>query len=80
MSAGDNSNRHLIRGPLLTNRYRIRQYEAAKGGDHYGSEIDALIVKKFGKHYALTAKYAFYDAKGLFTDTEKIWLQVDISF
>ncbi|MFI3136897.1 MAG: alginate export family protein [Methylococcaceae bacterium] len=47
---------------------------------HYGKEYDAQVLKKFGKHYSLLAKYAFYDADKIGTDTQKIWLQGNISF
>ncbi|WP_036249217.1 alginate export family protein [Methylobacter sp. BBA5.1] len=50
------------------------------GRIHYGKEWDFLALKKFGKHYALLAKYAYYDADQFSTDTQKIWLQGNISF
>jgi len=37
-------------------------------------------LKKFGKHYSLLAKYAYYDADQYNTDTQKIWLQGNINF
>jgi hypothetical protein len=44
-------------------------------------------VKKFGKHYSVLAKYAYYSAdhsEGYVvpgnTDTQKIWLQGNINF
>lgn len=52
----------------------------------YGNEYDFLITKKFGKHYSLLAKYAYYDANetnGLAKfnkDVNKFWLQGNISF
>lgn len=56
----------------------------------YGNEYDFLITKKFGKHYQLLAKYAFYDAAGvngnvaydpaLTKDTNKFWLQGSVNF
>jgi len=56
----------------------------------YGQEWDASILKKFGKHYSLLAKYAYYSADSYKattatdtfanTDTQKIWLQGNISF
>ena len=56
----------------------------------YGDEWDASILKKFGKHYSLLAKYAYYNADNYRTtpatdtfantDTQKIWLQGNISF
>jgi hypothetical protein len=47
---------------------------------HYGKEWDFQATKKFGKHYSLLAKYAYYDADRFGTDTQKIWLQGNISF
>ena len=47
---------------------------------HYGKEWDFLALKKFGKHYSLLAKYAYYDADQFSTDTQKIWLQGNVSF
>ncbi|MGR8979448.1 MAG: alginate export family protein [Gammaproteobacteria bacterium] len=55
------------------------------GRMQYGKEWDFQVVKKFGKHYSLLAKYANYNAdSGLNTanntDTQKIWIQGNISF
>lgn len=50
------------------------------GQIHYGQEWDFLATKKFGKHYSVLAKYAYYDADKFSTDTQKIWLQGNISF
>jgi len=50
------------------------------GSLHYGKEWDFQATKKFGKHYALLAKYAYYDADQFGTDTQKIWVQGNISF
>ncbi len=49
---------------------------------HYGKEYDFSALKKFGKHYSVLAKYAYYDADsfGGTTDTQKIWVQGNISF
>jgi hypothetical protein len=46
----------------------------------YGKEWDFLATKKFGKHYSLLAKYAYYNADTFGTDTQKIWLQGNVSF
>lgn len=51
----------------------------------YGTEWDFSAVKKFGPHYSVMAKYAYYNANnttGAFTttDTQKIWIQGNISF
>jgi hypothetical protein len=50
------------------------------GNIHYGKEWDFRAVKKFGKHYSLLAQYAYYDADQFSTDTQKIWVQGNISF
>ena len=51
------------------------------GGVEYGSEWDFSILKKFGKHYSLLAKYANFNTENAaFTDTQKIWLQANVSF
>jgi len=52
------------------------------GRFRYGKEYDFSALKKFGKHYSVLAKYAYYDAEtfGGTTDTQKVWLQGNISF
>ncbi len=50
------------------------------GNIHYGKEWDFRAVKKFGRHYSLLAQYAYYDADQYSTDTQKIWLQGNVSF
>lgn len=55
------------------------------GNVDYGDEYDVLAVKKFGKHYSLLAKYAYYDGDanapgGFVNDTQKVWLQANVSF
>ncbi|MFI3198816.1 MAG: alginate export family protein [Methylococcaceae bacterium] len=50
------------------------------GAIHYGQEWDFLASKKFGKHYTLLARYAYYNADQYSTDTQKIWVQGNINF
>ncbi len=59
------------------------------GQNQYGKEWDFQATKKFGKHYSLLAKYAYYSADNSIpaapgayttTDTQKIWIQGNISF
>ena len=45
-------------------------------GQHYGNEWDALASAKLGKT-TVSVRYADYRADRLFTDTRKIWLQLD---
>lgn len=56
-------------------------YTDDTGNVSYGKEWDFQAVKKFGKHYSLLAKYANYEAdNATTTDTQKIWLQGNVSF
>jgi hypothetical protein len=50
------------------------------GNIHYGDEWDFQALWKFGKHYSVLAKYANYNADRFATDTQKIWVQGNISF
>lgn len=55
------------------------------GNINYGREWDFQAEKKFGKHYSVLAKYAYFDsANSRFspnaTDTQKIWVQGNINF
>ena len=55
-------------------------FSADAGGADYGSEIDWLIAKKFGKNYMVSLKGAHYDADGFATDTDKVWLTLGAKF
>lgn len=61
-------------------------FQSVTNSIDYGNEYDFLIAKKFGKHYHVLAKYAYYDANeanGLAAfdkNTHKFWLQGGISF
>ena len=51
------------------------------GSVAYGKEWDFSVLKKFGKHYSLLAKYANFNTdNAAYTDTQKIWLQANVSF
>ncbi|MGZ8136681.1 MAG: alginate export family protein [Methylococcaceae bacterium] len=62
------------------------------GSLDFGDEWDFQVVQKFGKHYSLLAKYALYNGGSdpafnntsgvptLSSDTQKIWVQGNISF
>lgn len=52
------------------------------GKQEYGKEWDFQVVKKFGKHYSLLAKYADFNSDNptAYPDTQKIWLQANVSF
>ncbi len=61
-------------------------FQSVTNSIDYGNEYDFLITKKFGKHYHLLAKYAYYDANeanGLAAfdkNTHKFWLQGGVTF
>ena len=54
------------------------------GSMDYGKEWNFLVSKKFGKHYSVLAKYAYFDsntASGNFRfDTQNFWLQAGVHF
>jgi Alginate export len=69
----------LDRGNLiLTGVYH--DFTDDTGGIHYGDEWDFQALWKFGKHYSVLAKYAYYNADKFNTDTQKIWVQGNINF
>ncbi len=50
------------------------------GDQRYGEEYDALLTRDFGRHLSVLLKYAYYNAKGFSTDTQKVWGQVALHF
>ena len=58
----------------------FHQFYDDTGTINYGKEWDFLASKKFGKHYTLLARYAYYDANQYSTDTQKVWVQGTINF
>jgi hypothetical protein len=50
------------------------------GTVNYGDEYDFVATKKFGAHYHLLAKYAYYNADQFSTDTQKVWVEGGISY
>ena len=46
----------------------------------YGSEWDVSLGRKFGSHCELLLKAADYSADGYAADTQKLWLQVLLSY
>ena len=55
-------------------------FSADNGGDSYGSELDLLAAKKFGKNYSLGVKYATYSADTGKVDTDKFWVWGGLKF
>lgn len=56
------------------------RFSAQRGGLDYGSEVDVLLSRRFGRHLTLLAKYAHYEADRFSVDTDKAWAQGDITF
>ena len=58
------------------------KYEADSGGADFGQEVDLQASKKFGKHWTVLAKYAYYDGKDVPVrfDVHKFWAQVEFNF
>jgi len=67
-----------IHGINLTCVYH--DFQSDLGSIGYGTELDFLAVKKFGKSYSIGAKYADYNADNFSVDTEKLWLWTQIKF
>jgi hypothetical protein len=65
--------------PGLKADLTYHEFDSDFGGLDYGSEWDASLGFKLGPA-SLLAKYANYRADGFAVDTEKFWLQAEISF
>ncbi len=53
---------------------------SADVGTSYGSEINLLVKKNFGKNFYGALKYANYKADGFSTDTRKLWLTIGANY
>ncbi len=64
----------------------FHDFSSSAGKQNYGKEWDFQVMKKFGPHYSLLAKYAYFDAapnanfSANATNTQKIWVQGGINF
>jgi hypothetical protein len=65
-------------GPLdtLGMQASYHDYQAERTSQDYGSEIDVQLQAKW-KRFTGLLKYADYTTDGLFTDTNKFWVQVE---
>jgi len=63
---------------ILTGVYH--DFSDDTGKNHYGDEWDFQALWKLDKHYSVLAKYAYYNADKFNTDTQKVWVQGNISF
>ena len=55
-------------------------FDDDSGSKSYGNEYDFLAVKKFGKHYSLLAKYAYFNGSNGRFDSQNFWLQAGVNF
>ena len=55
-------------------------FSADQGGSNYGDEVNFAVGKKFGKRVKGLFKYGSYNADDRGVDTDKLWLQVTVSF
>lgn len=55
-------------------------YQADQGSSDYGTELNLLAAKSFGKYYSAGIKYADYSADDFSVDTEKFWVWGQLSF
>ena len=56
------------------------QFSADKGGADLGSEVDIVGTYKINKHTSVQAKYASYSADSHASDTDKLWLTLNVKF
>ncbi|MDX2464539.1 MAG: porin [Porticoccus sp.] len=55
-------------------------FSADEGSADYGTEFDAVVTYPINKNISAQLKYAKYDAEDFSTDTDKLWLTVNLSF
>ncbi|MFQ5877470.1 MAG: alginate export family protein [Acidobacteriota bacterium] len=55
-------------------------FSADDGGADYGTELDLLVAKTFHGKYTAGLKYAGYSADGFATDTDKLWVTLQVRF
>ncbi len=77
----------IVAGKVIGTKlmFVYHNFQSVTNNLNYGNEYDFLITRKFGKHYYLLAKYAYYDgdnsATGKFAnDVHKFWLQAGVDF
>ena len=54
-------------------------FQAVEGNAEYGSEVDIAVVYPVTKNVKALVKYANYQADEHATDTQKVWLQAQVS-
>ncbi|BFM10240.1 hypothetical protein R50072_03930 [Simiduia litorea] len=65
-------------GPLKL-ALTYHDFKAAEGSANYGTEWDAVVAYPINKQVTTLLKFADYQADDYASDTQKIWLQIQIS-
>lgn len=63
-------------------RFVYHKFDAEKGDADFGQEFDLLLSRRFGKHWTLLAKYAYYDGQDApyAFQVHKVWAQIEFNF
>jgi hypothetical protein len=69
-------------GPLtgIAAAATYHDFNAERGGASFGSEIDAELVTKLGKHWQTGVTYADYNGNGGFADRTKLWATIEFNY
>jgi len=59
---------------------RFHSFRSARGGIHYGDEFDVDVNFSVLSRATLGLRFARYDAKGFDTDTQKLWLYLEMQY
>lgn len=57
----------------------VHDFKAAEGSASYGQELDLVAVYPINKQFTAMFKYADYQADDFATDTQKVWLQLQMA-
>lgn len=64
----------------LTGQVYYHWFETDSGGVDIGQEFNALLVKQIDKHWSVIAKYAHFEADDVFTDTDRLSIELTLNF
>ncbi|MCM2276367.1 MAG: alginate export family protein [Candidatus Didemnitutus sp.] len=57
------------------------RFESDSANTEFGTELDVMLTRKFGKHFTGTVKFADFRRDSLaFPNVRKVWLQVDFVY
>ncbi|MHA1570836.1 MAG: alginate export family protein [Alphaproteobacteria bacterium] len=58
----------------------FHDFSAVEGSAHYGNELDVVVSRKFFDYFTVGAKYAFFNADDVLTDTHKFWFWIGAKY